>query len=48
MKQIKTIKIDYVTHKELKLIQKEYHFKRLGSVISFLLNNRHKQYDNQR
>ena len=44
MKQIKSIIVDFVTHKELKLIQKELKYKRIGSVINYLLNNyRHKK-----
>jgi hypothetical protein len=40
MKQTKTIKIDYMTHKELVRLQKEQGFKRIGSVIQYLLNLR--------
>lgn len=40
MKQSKQVKIDYMTHQQLKKIQKDMGFKRLGSVISWLLNTK--------
>jgi hypothetical protein len=40
MKNIKTIKIDYMTYKELVKLQKEQGFKRIGSVVQYLLNLR--------
>lgn len=40
MKQIKNIKVDSIIHKELKRIQSKMKFKRLGSVICWLLNSR--------
>lgn len=34
----KTIKVDYMTHKLIKQLQKRLKFKRIGSVIEYLLN----------
>jgi len=38
--QTKTIKVDYMTHKSIKQLQKSLNFKRIGSVIQYLLNTR--------
>jgi hypothetical protein len=39
MKQSKTIKIDFMSHKELLNIKEKMKFRRIGSVIQYLLNN---------
>ena len=35
-----TINVDSMTHKELKQLQKQLGYKRIGSVIMWLLNTR--------
>lgn len=38
IKQTKTIKINYILHKELLAIKKRLGYKRISSVIEYLIN----------